>query len=171
MKKGFTLIELLIVIAIIGILASVVVVSLGDQTGKASIAKIEAEITQVSTIATAHFSNNENSYESLCKEAAAAAGTTAAINSPTLFAIVASLEAINDGTPVNVSCLDSATAWAFAYHPLGVVTSDNVAYCVDSVNGLKKYGEKVPVYSPTNTLNVLGMAGTADAPACVPITT
>ena len=35
-KQAFTLIELLIVIAIIGILASVVIVSLGSQTDKAS---------------------------------------------------------------------------------------------------------------------------------------
>ena len=51
-ERGFTLIELLIVIAIIGVLAATVVVSLGSQTDKAQEGSIKLGISSIRNVAT-----------------------------------------------------------------------------------------------------------------------
>lgn len=64
-NKGFTLIELLVVIAIIGLLSTIVLVSLNSARNKAKDARIEADVSQVRTTAELYSSNNSNSYTGL----------------------------------------------------------------------------------------------------------
>ncbi len=63
MKKGFTLIELLIVVAIIGILASIVVVSLTGQGSKASDAALKSNLRSVATAVSNEAANNLSSFQ------------------------------------------------------------------------------------------------------------
>ena len=65
-KKGFTLIELLIVIAIIGILAGIVIVSLSGSTDNAEDAAVKANLRSVATLYAEVFADDSEK-PSLCK--------------------------------------------------------------------------------------------------------
>ncbi|HWH07010.1 MAG TPA: type II secretion system protein [Candidatus Paceibacterota bacterium] len=62
--RGFTLIELLVVIAIIGVLSSVVLVSLNSARGKARDAKRLAEMRQIQNALALYALNNNGQYPS-----------------------------------------------------------------------------------------------------------
>jgi len=66
-NKGFTLIELLVVIAIIGILAGLIIVSLGDATNQAKEAKIKSALDQLRPVAQLYY-NKYGNYTSLAAD-------------------------------------------------------------------------------------------------------
>ena len=66
--KGFTLIELLIVIAIIGVLAATVVVSLTDQTGKARGESLKLTVSSIRTSIFAEAIGKSPTGDILCDE-------------------------------------------------------------------------------------------------------
>ena len=57
-KKGFTLIEILVVLAIIGVLASIIIVSVNTTTKKANNAKIKAQLEQARNAAQIYYTSN-----------------------------------------------------------------------------------------------------------------
>lgn len=147
-NKGFTLIELLVVIAIIGILASIVVVPLGNQTSKATSAKLQAELAQLPQIAIAHFTLNNNNYSGVCtgltnaaKNGHAESGSNST-DGPNFSPIRASID--GDKNPEHfTSCGANKRKWIFAIRVKdrsNDITSNR--YCVDSVSGLKTYTAK-----------------------------
>ena len=63
LRRGFSLIELLVVIALFGILAALVLMTLGSIREKANDARIISNVSQLQIMAEIIYENNEGSYD------------------------------------------------------------------------------------------------------------
>ena len=123
-SRGFTLIELLVVIAIIGLLAGIVLVSLGGARDKAKDVRIETALSQVKTLAELVF-DDDNSYAAICDTATNTLNDAVGLYGPQLETIENDIVDQNGGVPVvcfadvDDYCVESPLA-----------SSD--FYCVDS---------------------------------------
>ncbi|OQB10642.1 MAG: Type II secretion system protein G precursor [Parcubacteria group bacterium ADurb.Bin216] len=113
-NKGFTLIELLVVIAIIGILAGIIVVSMGGAQNSAKDAKVKATMDQMRSAAELHkIKINAENYSDL---------------GPDVTTLVAATNDITGRTD-QVMKLANNSKWCFSTK---LNTGDDEYWCVDS---------------------------------------
>ena len=138
-SKGFTLIELLVVVAIIGILSSIVLISLNSARDKGRDASAKGSISSMRAAAEIFF----DSYNDYGDQAAISIGTTptAALTGVDL-AVANSIcdyveiedhlaDAVFAQTQNQVRCAAVITGGVVSY-TLSAVLNDGRAYCVDS---------------------------------------
>jgi len=125
-SKGFTLIELLVVIAIIGILSSVVLVSLNNARDKANDSAIKAEVSGIRGIAEMEYDDTA-SYAGLC-DAGNTLNTANAKYGTKLLRSETDIDAKNGDTGGVPRCYGDGSAYCVEVD----LASSADSYCVDS---------------------------------------
>ncbi len=121
-QKGFTLIELLVVIAIIGILSSIVLVSLNTARSKGNDAKVKGQLSSIRAAAEIYNTTN-GSYGPTVTTC-----TTGMFVDPASASGLAALVATtNYPSGTTLDCGSTGTAWSVA-----ASLSSSQYWCVDS---------------------------------------
>ena len=126
MKKAFTLIELLIVIAIIGILAGIVLVSLTGALKKGKDSRIQADMQQVRNIAGMIMSDT-GSYDGLCNSSNNDLNTSHGTYGTQLSTLSNDIKTQQGGT-LNLNCYASGNDYCIS----AALVAKTGYLCIDS---------------------------------------
>ena len=153
-EKGFTLIELLVVIAIIGILSSVVLVSLGGAKDRANDARIISDMDQIRTQAEIVDGNKGNVAMVQCTDSGNAAATPYDAADADIKTLCADVATLGDGSVTiyyDVAVTDLVGANYKEYCAYVQLNSGDY-WCVDS----SLYSDNVGSSAPTNCTTAAG---------------
>ena len=118
LKKGFTLIELLVVIAIIGVLSSIIVVSVNTARGKGANAAIKSNLNAIRSQAEVYYDSSPTGYTGVCNDTQ-----------------IQNIKTNVDNLSLNTAtCNSDSVSWAFS-SPLKIQENSNDYWCVDSTGG------------------------------------
>ncbi|HVY35670.1 MAG TPA: type II secretion system protein [Candidatus Paceibacterota bacterium] len=161
-ETGFTLIELLVVIAVIGILAGVILASLGTSKDKSADAVIKQELHQLQTQAALYYDTNKN----YGVNAVAPGACFTPTGSPpfTVFAdpVIEQIArtaglasgGLDSGRITRTACGTPADEQSYAA-AVTLKTSSTSAWCVDS-SGNAKLETVANGNNPADAMNVVG---------------
>ena len=143
---GFTLIELLIVIAIIGVLAATVVVSLGDQTATARRESMKLTVSSIRTSIFAEAIGKSPTNDMLCD----AVHDDVSIPSGSVWDWDGSATCNGDDADKDneVCCHANATKWV-----IWAKLTDTTVYCADSNNFLGEVTRDSPAGNTATVKN------------------
>jgi prepilin-type N-terminal cleavage/methylation domain-containing protein len=132
-SQGFTLIELLVVIAIIGILAAVVLVSLGDAKKGGSSASVQQSLDGVRSQAQLVY-NTANDYANVCNDAKVQSLVNSAAANGADTDKVGTFETVpTTAATWNVAvCHSQAAGWVIEAPLADSTGSSSLLWCVDS---------------------------------------
>ncbi len=128
-KKGFTLVEMLVVVAIIGVLSSILLTSLEPARLKAKDAKIIQEVNQIRNIAEALYDGDYDALEEVNEN-------TNVINNPNLKILYDDIKNFGGQLVIKKSSLKNARDFV-AYSKLNTLVGEEPDlrvnyYCVDN---------------------------------------
>lgn len=120
-NSGFTLLELLVVVAIIGILASITMIAISDSQNKSKDSRIKSQIVNLRRVTEIYYTSNNNTYGSTVSNC------TSGMFADTVNEVATFTNTANYPTGTTLACFASSTAWAVSASLFG-----GQYWCVDS---------------------------------------